>query len=296
MSDNEYYTVLKALSEIYISIHVFDIEANVLMPFKTNKFIDMWSEGFDTAQDKVINVMKNITKLEHIDTMLEFVDFTTLPERLIDRNNVSIVFEGKVNGWCRARFIVIDRDDNGKPQKLVYAVECIDEEKKRENHLLYLANTDLLTGISNRGSGQKQISDYLATGMCGLFCLFDVDKFKKFNDKYSHRMGDEVLIRIAEAMTKVKNENDVVMRLGGDEFAAYFVGIKDRKTAEGVIRKLFDEIDKIILDGVEERIGVSLGACISTKNMDFDEIYKIADSGVYKSKVRKGSSFVWPDK
>ena len=42
-------------------------------------------------------------------------------------------FKGKMNGWCRARFTVVDYDDDGKIWHVIYSVECIDEEKKRES-------------------------------------------------------------------------------------------------------------------------------------------------------------------
>ena len=131
---------------------------------------------------------------------------------------------------------------------VLYAVECIDEEKKKENHLLYLAQTDLMTGIFNRGHGEKMISGLLSEQKAGLFCLFDVDKFKNVNDKYGHMVGDKVLVAIAEALQKVKRNQDIIMRLGGDEFAAYFVDIISEEDASQIINCFFHEISKIHVD------------------------------------------------
>lgn len=97
-----------------------------------------------------------------------------------------------------------------------------------ENHLLYLSKTDLLTNIYNRGHGEKAISDLIESKQLGMFILFDVDKFKLLNDRYGHHIGDEVLIAVADALSKTVSEGDIAMRLGGDEFAAYFPNIKDK--------------------------------------------------------------------
>lgn len=250
---------LAALSEIYISLHIFDLQEDTLFPIKTNQYIDMWSANFEGCQDKLGNVMNNITVDEHLGVVTEFTDLATLEERMQGHRVISTVFRGKVNGWCRARFIKVDDNVDDKLRYVLYAVECIDEEKKKEDHLLYLSQTDLMTGIFNRGHGEKMISELLAGHQAGLFCLFDVDKFKHVNDKYGHLVGDKVLIAIAEALQKVKGSNDIVMRLGGDEFAAYFVDILSEETASEVINRFFDEVAKIHIAPMTEEISVSMG-------------------------------------
>lgn len=280
---------LGALAEVYISLHIFDLVEDKLYPLKSNKFIEMWSENYEGSQDKLRNVMDNITSEEHLELIREFVDLSTLEERMKGKKVISEVFIGKVNGWCKARFIRTEGNDD-RLRYVLYAVECIDEEKKKENHLLYLSQTDLMTGIYNRGYGERTITELLENHRQGLFCLFDVDKFKHVNDKYGHIVGDKVLIEIAKALQDVKSENDVVMRLGGDEFAAYFVDIATEEAACEVIGRFFDKVAGIHVDPITEGISVSLGAVLYKEGLNFDSIYKLADNGVYDSKTNKGNS------
>lgn len=287
---------LAALSEIFISLHFFDLKEDTLITVKTNDHIEMWSKDFESSQDKLSNVMNCITIEEHLEDVREFTNLSTLEERMRGRKVISTVFQGKVNGWCKARFIAIDNpSSNDKLRYVLYAVECIDEEKKKENYLRYLAQTDLMTGIFNRGHGEKMITELLAQHTAGLFCLFDVDKFKHVNDRYGHVVGDKVLIAIAQALQNVKRKNDIVMRLGGDEFAAYFVDILSEEAASEIINKFFEEISKIQIEPMTEEISVSLGAVLYRDGLTFDSIYKIADRGVYDSKLNKGSSYTFPD-
>ncbi|MGN0666898.1 MAG: GGDEF domain-containing protein [Huintestinicola sp.] len=284
---------LTALSEVYISLHIFDLEEDTLFPIKTNEFIEMWSEGFSGCREKLRNVMSKIAADEHINLILEFTDLTTLQERMRGQKVISAVFHGKINGWCRARFIRVAGCDTDKLRYVLYAVECIDEEKKKENHLLYLSQTDLMTGIYNRGYGEKTISSLLEKQRQGLFCLFDVDKFKHINDKYGHNTGDKVLIGISKALQKIKRETDIVMRLGGDEFAAYFLDIDSEAAASEIITMFFDEISMIKIEPITEKISVSLGAVLYKNGFSFDSIYKLADKGVYDSKTNKGNSYTF---
>lgn len=283
--------ILSGLCEIYISLHIFDLQEDELYPLKSNAFIEKWSEGIDGSQNMLINVMENITKEEHLDLIREFIDFSTLEERMKGKKYISEVFYGKVNGWCKARFI--RTDNNEKLRYVLYAVECIDEEKKKENHLRYLSQTDLMTGISNRGFGEHRITELLEQHRQGLFCLFDVDKFKHVNDKYGHIVGDKVLCEIAKALQHVQRENDVIMRLGGDEFAAYFVDVVSKEAASVIIGGFFNEISAIKIEPITEGISVSLGAVLYENGLTFDSIYKLADNGVYDSKNNKGNSFTF---
>lgn len=281
---------LAALSEIYISLHIFDLEENKLYPLKSNRFIDRLYSEQDGCQKNLQDVMWNITLDEHLDLIMDFIDFSTLEERMKGRMVISEVFCGKVNGWCKARFIRTEGSETDKLRYVLYAVECIDEDKKKENHLRYLSQTDLMTGIYNRGFGERSITELLENHRQGLFCLFDVDKFKHVNDKYGHIVGDKVLIEIAQTLEKVKREHDIVMRLGGDEFAAYFVDISSEETAAELINRFFEEIAKIHIEPITEGISVSLGAVLYEDGLTFDSIYKLADNGVYDSKTNKGNS------
>lgn len=287
--------VLSALSEVYISLHIFDLIDDKLFPLKSNRFIEMWSENFESSQEKMHNVMLNIASEEHRALMVEFTDFSTLEERMKDQSAISAVFHGKINGWCKARFIKVNHNENERLRYVLYAVECIDEEKKKENHLLYLSQTDLMTGIFNRGYGERMITELLSNQKEGLFCLFDVDKFKHVNDKYGHNVGDDVLIEIAKALQKIKRPKDVVMRLGGDEYAAYFVSIDSEQSASEIIKRFFDEVSKIHIEPMTESISVSLGAVLNKGGLTFDSIYKLADSGVYDSKTNKGNTYKFCD-
>ena len=284
-------SILKGLSEVYISIFCFDLEEDQMYPIKSNPFIDQLINIPGKLQDKMNNVMGKIAVSAHAERIKEFTSIDTLQKRMKNKVTIAEVFEGKVNGYCKARFIRID--DNDPIRYVLYTVECIDEEKRKEEYLRYQASTDLMTGILNRGYGEKRITTYLETNRKGMFILFDVDKFKRINDIYGHTIGDEVLISIAKAMEKVKREQDIIMRLGGDEFAAYFVDIEDKEKGAQIIQNLIQEISSITIPSLPEQVSVSLGAILCTKAISFEEAYKMADKGVYQSKLSKGSSYIF---
>ena len=110
----------------------------------------------------------------------------------------------------------------------VTLLEAIQKLKQRleqrdilELQLRNIANTDVLTGVSNRLALEEYIK-YLEhrpekltkTGLI----IVDVDKFKHINDTYGHVVGDQAIKCIADTLKAHVRASDLVVRYGGDEF------------------------------------------------------------------------------
>ena len=168
----------------------------------------------------------------------------------------------------------------------------ITKNKKIENDLLLLSETDSLTKINNRSSGSKKIEYLLRKHKSGMLCLFNADKFKQINDNYGHIAGDKVLVAISECMKKVFREKDILMRLGGDEFAIYAVGITQEDQAEICINRLFDELEKIKIKEIDNKqicLSVGIVFCTQFTTRSFDDLYQMADKAMYNSKSFEGN-------
>lgn len=261
-------------------------------------YISMALVNVQTRRYHIVKTLDEVTHFLGVKPQrkeaLEFVDISTLEDRLRGKNTIVHEFIGKVSGWCRERFIPVDYDADGRLWHVLYCVENIDEEKRRENRLMYLAQIDLMTGIRNRGSGENKITEYLVRKQCGLLCLLDCDKFKSINDTYGHAVGDKVIIAIADTLRKsCRDDDDVVLRLGGDEFAVFIPGLIDKERAEAFFDRLFSNIEHIdIAEMNGKHILLSLGACFYD-GMDcitFDQLYRRADTAMYDSKKKQGYS------
>lgn len=284
---------IRAVSDIYMSMYSIDLEENTFQVINSSAVEAQIIAGDQHNPAQIIN--KLVTRLvedQSIDEVLAFVDFETLEERLAESQTVALEFIGKQSGWCRGRFVVVDRKEDGSLSRILWMIEVIDEEKRRQNQLLYLSETDLMTGINNRGSGENKIKSAMQQGKGGMFCLMDADKFKSINDNYGHDVGDKVIIEIARCLQKAFRDNDIVLRLGGDEFAAFAVGVTDEKIGNKIIERFFNCIDEIDIPELGDRkICVSVGAALYLQedHYSFDEIYKKADTCTYLSKKVQGN-------
>src|SRR5205807_10068313 len=90
------------------------------------------------------------------------------------------------------------------------------------------SRVDALTGLFNRRHTMETIEHELARGSAGPgvgVLMFDVDHFKRVNDRYGHTGGDAVLIEVAERLRTGVREWDIVARIGGEEFCVVAPGL-----------------------------------------------------------------------
>ena len=284
----------QAIAQIYLSMHRVNIQTNTFETIKTHGIIEgnrTSSTNTDFQQQAWAIADATVTE-DYVEEVKAFTDLATLEQRLENSIFIEHEFVGKTAGWCRHQFIVADRDAKGNILHVIYTIEIINEAKKRENHLRYLAQTDMLTGLNNRGSGEQKVKELLQQGQPGALALIDCDRFKSINDTYGHMVGDQVLIALAEAIAKGIHKGDIALRLGGDEFAIYMINITDKESAQEHIKHVFDEVNKIHIPQLYGHpIHISMGVTFFHPEtpMKFDHLYQQADKAMYESKRTVGT-------
>jgi len=154
----------------------------------------------------------------------------------------------------------------------------------RENQrLLARAETDALTGISNRGRLQIDLDRACSNRSNHVLVLFDLNGFKAYNDSLGHPAGDGLLVRLSARLAEATPEGGTAYRMGGDEFAALFRGRLSEADAE--IRALTDALSEEVNDHM---VTASWGAVeIPTEALDTSAALSIADNRLYSDKDRR---------
>jgi diguanylate cyclase (GGDEF)-like protein len=142
---------------------------------------------------------------------------------------------------------------------------------ERENEFLRRENvTDFLTGVFNeRGffkEAERQHRIAEREGKPYAVFFIDIDKFKKFNDRYGHRTGNTVLQIVAEASIESIRNTDIFGRIGGDEFA----GILIDYTEEG-FKKIRERVLENINTKLEEKLKKRTSGLMVTLSIGFRE-------------------------
>ena len=100
------------------------------------------------------------------------------------------------------------------------------------------ALTDPLTGLPNRRAWDAQLAQAMKSdGGPVAVAMFDIDRFKQFNDSYGHPAGDRLLREAAAAWKSEVRSGDFLARLGGEEFSLLLTG-KDTAAVRALVERL----------------------------------------------------------
>lgn len=117
----------------------------------------------------------------------------------------------------------------------------------QRRRLRHLATIDPLTGIKNRRSMDEELNLAAAnaerSGLPYALVILDLDHFKKINDRYGHRIGDEVLTDLVALLEHNTRRSDYIFRYGGEEFVLLLPGV-DGASARTVMASLQAVIQK----------------------------------------------------
>lgn len=208
----------------------------------------------------------------------------------------------------QARTLILDLShstdypiDELKPKKgeFISLFEAIDRLQRMlkqrdafEFQLKNIANTDPLTGVSNR----LALSEYLKivesypqkfSQTCLMIIDIDIDRFKHVNDQYGHIVGDQVIRRIADQLKANVRASDLIVRYGGDEFLILLEQVQfldARLLAEKI--RIAISLEEIDLSGTQEKLHVSVSIGFAIGATSWMELLENADRSLLRAKAR----------
>jgi len=160
-----------------------------------------------------------------------------------------------------------------------------------------LSLTDALTNTKNRRYLEEEVKkDFKlcqAQNTAFSVIIYDIDNFKKINDKYGHDVGDEVLRIITARSRAVLKQDTELVRYGGEEFVVALAGIPC-EDALGIAHRLQDAISKtpFIIGEHELKITASFGVADRCADcFTLEDVISKADKALYTAK-RNGRNAV----
>ena len=161
---------------------------------------------------------------------------------------------------------------------------------------------DSLTGVFNHGYFLEILNhaaeqDYLDNTPLSLIML-DIDYFKQYNDNYGHRVGDQVLIMLTEAIRSHINSEDSIGRWGGEEFAIILPHANGAQ-ALAVAERIRTTMNSLSIQARDNQLlpvpTVSQGIAVFPQETDdVNRLIDLADQRLYLAKDR-GRDQIEPD-
>ncbi|WP_342606486.1 putative bifunctional diguanylate cyclase/phosphodiesterase [Pantoea agglomerans] len=154
----------------------------------------------------------------------------------------------------------------------------------------HLAFHDVLTGLPNRALVEDRLTQALALATRHdqrvALLLIDLDRFKTINDTHGHHAGDELIIAVAQRLSRIVRASDTVGRIGGDEFIVVMPDVDNIGQVHSLAQRIIDELSEpFTLFGSDVWSGASIGLALAPKDgVDRLELMRKADIALYEAK------------
>ncbi len=181
-------------------------------------------------------------------------------------------------------------DDRGEIVGTMGIAVDVSERKAAEERLAFLAHHDALTGVPNRLLLMDRLVQSIAhakrRNRYTALLFVDIDHFKRVNDSFGHGTGDELLIEIAQRLSKAVRPGDTVARLGGDEFVVALDDVAEAIDVAIVAKKIVASfVDVFAINGQQLAMTCSIGASLYPIDGETpDELIRCADFAMYNAK------------
>ena len=168
---------------------------------------------------------------------------------------------------------------------------------RAERELDYLAYTDPVTTLPNRRASyealERELRSHARAGWRLALLIVDLDNFKSVNDTAGHGAGDQLLRKVASALSAAVRSTDLVGRIGGDEFTIIAPNIRDRAEAFAIATAVIDAFrEPFEVGGVEMFATVSVGVSIFSDDAEaMSELVSSADIALYHAKLAGKNRF-----
>ncbi|MCF0131084.1 MAG: sensor domain-containing diguanylate cyclase, partial [Pseudobutyrivibrio sp.] len=235
------YEILSSFAKIYDRAYLIDFVAKryEVLGEADNFHTNIYEKNKEKFQEQIWRIMHKLVCEAHYEMMEKFSDYSTLSERMADKNSISVEAVSSNNRWLRFTFIRVSGQGESF-DKVIIAAQDIDDIKKKEDNLIIMSNTDELTGLYNRHAYEEAVAHIQTEGIGDdlWYIEIDVNGLKQTNDTLGHAAGDELIIATANCMRLAFSSIGRIYRMGGDEFFIVFRGTK--KDADKAIRKMED--------------------------------------------------------
>lgn len=166
-----------------------------------------------------------------------------------------------------------------------------DSSDKREKmeQIQYLSYHDYLTGLYNRRFFEEELKRYdTARNIPITIVMSDVNGLKLINDSFGHDVGDELLKKAAEIITKGCRADDIVARLGGDEFVI-ILPKTDALEADKLLKRIQSSLSQHKVGAIT--LSVSFGFDTKQSQTEsFQDILRNAEDHMYRHKLYESAS------
>ncbi len=277
------------------------IVLTVVLVFLSNKFSKSGltaANGIVAQLQVVVSTLMVVTNHRRgyiVSTAFNIVYMVYLAVFIVGRLNQTSAIPGTITNaitivtitliyisWKRQQKMHDDLNESYNKQ-----IETNNIMRQKDEKLLQLAYSDMLTGLPNRARFMDILNEYMEESQPFYVICANIDGFRTINDNFGHNTGDAMLMKMAERLTTFIGENGVVARIGGDDFAMV---MRNTGGDQGVLQDV-EELRMNIAEPFavgENMFGATFSfgiAAYPQEGYTSEDILVAADTALYNAKI-----------
>ena len=187
--------------------------------------------------------------------------------------------------------VIVHHDRRGRVDVLSCIARDVSDRKVLEASLAHQATHDPLTGLPNRTLFFDRLEVAVRRAERShrypAVLFLDLDHFKVVNDSLGHSLGDQLLVELADRLTKAIRPGDTVGRFGGDEFVVLCEDLHEEREAVIVADRVAGVMNTpVVIDDSEIFVSASIGIAYAGDPQTAEELLRDADAAMYEAKER----------
>ncbi len=219
--------VIGAISCLYWQVFSVDLKADTYKEvFADGHFVMDDSRYVETAQSAFLNVIYNFASEDYRAELEEFCDHSTLAERLSYTNTISLDYLSKMGEWLSARYIVQSCDENGQVDKVLFLMQQIDAQKRKElEYQQQLKQTAEDARLANEAKTNflRRMSHDIRTPLNGIIGLLNIDKAHFDDARLVKENHDKMMLSANHLLSLISDVLQMSKLEGGDAMLTHEV-------------------------------------------------------------------------
>ncbi|WP_432626826.1 ATP-binding protein [Brotaphodocola sp.] len=200
--------IISAISKIYFLIYQIDIENDFIEQISNREEIHRLTGQSGSASMMGRQIYTEMVAPEYREQVKGFFDLATLPDRLAHAETIMMEYMGLSGSWYSGRFIVKNRNEEGRVTHVLYVVSAIDAQKRQEmEYQRQLHDSMMEAERANRAKTNflRRMSHDIRTPINGVMGMATIAK-RSLDDPDKQRQCLNKIISVSHFLLDLVNE------------------------------------------------------------------------------------------
>ncbi len=230
------------MAEVYNAIYIIDLVKDEIIPVGVDEEADQLRPKNLTAKEQVNHLFNTDAEEDYKDLTQVFANLDTIADRLVKRSSIAIEYRSKTYGWCKVRFIAMDRTEGKRVEKVLFTLRQINEEKREIDDILERMEQEKLAGLEKRNYLENIFRE----------AKEPLQSILTLNERIGKSTGEETVL---DCSREIRRTGETFLALVDStmDYTMLVSGKRNIRSEDYSLREFVKEVEQILQPGMERK-------------------------------------------